>query len=397
MALKYNFFSDHVFEFKNNEITGLSNVDFFIRKGDEEIPEKILNWMSQSLKLSEKTALSSMRNHPSKINNKKKSRNNDLDWPQTKTGLILWLKEGEKKNIQINYTSLKTPVKNFLFLEKNSSLNWIEHYLHNKPFFVENYICIQKNANVFSLRIDQEENKNIHKTTPLKTQNKKSLRSLKLYKNIQPQNQSITFCHLHDHSCFFSLDINLNSTSRKIYIHGQKPHCVSIVRGLNLLTYNQQADQFIFNQKDGPFSYSRQFYRSVLSKKAKNFMHSKVIVNAQHSDSNQMIQNLILSPFSKAQNKPELIIKKDQVKATHGTTTGQLNPMEMFYMNTRGLSNETALEFLVTGWVDQIFDYQDSERLPQHFKKFQQKITPPLKNFLHHQIKNILTEKEIKK
>ena len=84
--------------------------------------------------------------------------------------------------------------------------------------------------------------------------------------------------------------------------------------------------------------------------------HLKVIVNkgAQLTNSDQLINNLMLSDEAHADNKPNLMIFADDVKCTHGTTVGQINEDQLFYLKTRGLSQELAKSLLTTSFVNSL-------------------------------------------
>lgn len=276
-------------------------------------------------------------------------------------GVVLWLKEGETKEVQINYSGNsnhprehESRVRNFFFLEKNSSLSWIEHLL-DSSFQIENYIFAEDSSVFHHLTLNQS------------------------------CSSSQVYCDLYEKAQFFSLDINLSSWSKCVQIYGRKPQNASIVRILNLLKEKDQSSYFVLNQQEGVSGYSRQWYRSALTGKSKNSVHSKVSIEAQEVDSHQLLQDLILSPYAKTENKPELEVSKDQVKATHGATTGVPNPKEIFYMNTRGVSKDKALEFLITGWTEALL----SESHYSSFNKFLKKMTPLLLPLLKENIKQL--------
>jgi Fe-S cluster assembly protein SufD len=61
--------------------------------------------------------------------------------------------------------------------------------------------------------------------------------------------------------------------------------------------------------------------------------------------------------------KPELEIFADDVKCSHGTTTGQFDDEAIFYLQTRGVSKELAKNLLVEAFADEVLDKVDSEEL----------------------------------
>ncbi len=72
------------------------------------------------------------------------------------------------------------------------------------------------------------------------------------------------------------------------------------------------------------------------------------------TNSDQLINNLMLSDEAHSDNKPNLMIFADDVKCTHGTTVGQINEDQLFYLKTRGLSQELAKSLLTTSFVDSL-------------------------------------------
>ena len=61
--------------------------------------------------------------------------------------------------------------------------------------------------------------------------------------------------------------------------------------------------------------------------------------------------------------KPELEIFADDVKCSHGTTTGQFDEEAIFYLQTRGISKESAKKLLIEAFADEVIDKVDSEEL----------------------------------
>lgn len=76
----------------------------------------------------------------------------------------------------------------------------------------------------------------------------------------------------------------------------------------------------------------------------------------QQSHAYQKNQNLILSPNAYIESKPFLEILANDVFCTHGSTTGQLNQEEIFYLQSRGINTADAEKLLIEGFVLEIFD-----------------------------------------
>jgi Fe-S cluster assembly protein SufD len=98
---------------------------------------------------------------------------------------------------------------------------------------------------------------------------------------------------------------------------------------------------------------SRQVVRSVLNGKAVGSYLGKVEVarGAQQTDAEQSVKAMLLDRGATANCKPELEIFADDVKCAHGASVGELDPMQLFYAETRGLDLATARALLLEGFV----------------------------------------------
>ena len=73
------------------------------------------------------------------------------------------------------------------------------------------------------------------------------------------------------------------------------------------------------------------------------------------TNANQTNRNLLLSPFSNMNSNPQLEIHAEDVKCSHGSTTGQIDPEALFYLRSRGISKQRAIELVVEGFAKEIF------------------------------------------
>jgi len=88
-----------------------------------------------------------------------------------------------------------------------------------------------------------------------------------------------------------------------------------------------------------------------------------VQVGAQNTDAELQSRNLLLSPGAEINTKPELEIYADDVKCSHGATTGQLDKDAMFYLRARGISQLEARGMLVTAFTQEIIEQIGSAEL----------------------------------
>jgi Fe-S cluster assembly protein SufD len=103
---------------------------------------------------------------------------------------------------------------------------------------------------------------------------------------------------------------------------------------------------------------SRQTIRSVLNGKAVGSYLGKVEVarGAQQTDGEQSVKAMLLDRGATANCKPELEIFADDVKCAHGATVGELDAMQLFYAESRGMDRASARALLLEGFVMGLWD-----------------------------------------
>jgi len=129
-----------------------------------------------------------------------------------------------------------------------------------------------------------------------------------------------------------------------------------ILNGVSVLGGKEQVHNFVRIHHEAPQCVSHQHFKNVINDEGRSSFDGTVIVNqgAQLTNSNQLINNLMLSNNCHADNKPNLMIFADDVKCTHGATIGQIDDEQMFYLQTRGLSEKFAKELLTRGFAESI-------------------------------------------
>ena len=103
---------------------------------------------------------------------------------------------------------------------------------------------------------------------------------------------------------------------------------------------------------------SHQNYKGILDGKSRAVFNGKVFVheNASGTDAQQSNKNLLLSNEARIDTKPQLEIFNDDVKCAHGATVGQLEEEELFYLLSRGLSEDLARNLLTYGFAEEIIN-----------------------------------------
>lgn len=91
----------------------------------------------------------------------------------------------------------------------------------------------------------------------------------------------------------------------------------------------------------------------------------KIAQDAQHTEAHQTNRNLLLSETAEMRTQPQLEIYADDVQATHGASTGQLDESALFYMQQRGIDQQKARQLLVGAFMKEVIDkIGDMDSLP---------------------------------
>jgi Fe-S cluster assembly protein SufD len=122
---------------------------------------------------------------------------------------------------------------------------------------------------------------------------------------------------------------------------------------------------------------SRQTIRSVLNGKATGSYLGKVEVarGAQQTDAEQSVKAMLLDRGATANCKPELEIFADDVKCAHGASVGELDAMQLFYAESRGLDPASARALLLEGFIMDLWNSaKDSDVIGETARKALQKV-----------------------
>jgi Fe-S cluster assembly protein SufD len=97
-------------------------------------------------------------------------------------------------------------------------------------------------------------------------------------------------------------------------------------------------------------------YKGILDGNARAVFNGKIFVRegAQKTDAIQTNKNLLLSERAHVDTKPQLEIYADDVKCAHGAAVGQIEPDELFYLETRGIGPELGRSLLTYGFAEEV-------------------------------------------
>ena len=116
---------------------------------------------------------------------------------------------------------------------------------------------------------------------------------------------------------------------------------------------------------------SRMLFKYILTDKSSGVFNGRAVVreDAQKIDANQTNNNLILSNEALMNSNPQLEIYADDVRCTHGSTTGQLNEEALFYIKSRGLDTIAAKALLINGFGGEALNEIKNDQLRQYSRE----------------------------
>lgn len=130
------------------------------------------------------------------------------------------------------------------------------------------------------------------------------------------------------------------------------------LNGLYVISGESHVDNHSVVVHSSPGCYSNELYKGVLDDKSHGVFNGRILVrkDAQKTNAFQSNKSMLLSDDAVTNSKPQLEIYADDVKCSHGATTGQLDPEAMFYLRSRGIGEKAARELLTTAFAGEILD-----------------------------------------
>ena len=140
------------------------------------------------------------------------------------------------------------------------------------------------------------------------------------------------------------------------------------VYGLYLIDKTQHVENYLKVNHNVPHCTSNEKFKGVLDDEATGIFNGHVYVapHAQKTDAHQNNSNIILTPKAKINSQPFLEIYADDVKCSHGTSTGQLDQEAMFYMRQRGISKANARILLMYAFAAEVSNHIGNDMLHEH-------------------------------
>jgi Fe-S cluster assembly protein SufD len=135
-------------------------------------------------------------------------------------------------------------------------------------------------------------------------------------------------------------------------------HSECNLNGFYIPNTREHVDNHTVIDHEKPNCNSNELYRGVLVDQSTGVFNGKVFVrqDAQKTNAFQSNGNIIVTDTATMNSKPELEIYADDVKCSHGSTTGQLDEEAVFYLMARGLSRESARKLLINAFAEDVLE-----------------------------------------
>jgi len=162
-----------------------------------------------------------------------------------------------------------------------------------------------------------------------------------------------------------TITLNGGLVRNNLHINVNGSNCETNLNGAYILKGNQHVDNHTVVDHKVAHCLSNELYKGVIDGKATAVFNGKVFVrkDAQKINAFQSNANVLLSDDATIDSKPELEIYADDVKCSHGSTTGQLDEEAIFYLRARGIGEKAARQLMVGAFVGDVFDKIENESL----------------------------------
>ena len=264
-------------------------------------------------------------------------------------------------NSTANNTTVSYP-RNLILVGKNSQVNIVESHTsvgeHSNFTNSLTEILVEDNAHINYFIIEDESDNAYHVSTTQINQVAPSV--------INAYNIALNGAMIRN-----NLDVVIDSEN-----------CEANMYGMYLLHNKAHVDNHTAVDHKRPHSYSNELYKGIMDGYSNGVFNGKIYVrqDAQKTNAFQSNGNIIISDNAKVNSKPQLEIWADDVKCSHGCTTGQIDKEQLFYLRSRGIKEENAKALLLYAFIN---DIVENIRIPGLKKYIQLKIADRLYKDLH--------------
>ncbi|WP_440614616.1 Fe-S cluster assembly protein SufD [Candidatus Pelagibacter sp. HIMB1748] len=280
---------------------------------------------------------------------------------------------------------------NSAFLTSVSKITIKKGYNVKKPLILFNYLSDGLKSSAINSRVDinLEDDSSLCVVNFLNENSEKNFinfrQKIKIGENSILKNYSLD-SNTSENIKYFNKDINLSKNSHLEYFilsEGSKfikqdINCnlddeygsIALNGIINLENEKHHEIKTVINHKKENCK-SYQLIKSVLNDKSKGIYQGKIFVSpeAQKTDGYQLSRALLLNESVEFNAKPELEIYADDVKCSHGSTSGNIDENSIFYLMSRGLSYSESKKLLTNGFLNEVIEKISNEDVKKLVKK----------------------------
>lgn len=266
----------------------------------------------------------------------------------------------EKQIVILNYNTAKTTslaaTRNLIIADPSSQASITEVYSSSDTKLLHTTVTemvVNENANIHHYRVQQEGT------------------------NTYQFNNSVTFVNKNAvyNTYTFTLSGALVRNNLSIILNEQ--HTSAHLFGLFAPVNSELVDNHTLVDHQQPNCESNELYKGIMNHKSVGVFNGKIYVrrDAQKTNAYQSSKNILLSDDASVNTKPQLEIYADDVKCSHGTSTGKMNEDALFYLKARGIGEESARKLLLTAFIGEVIEKVDFETLREYLvEAYQNKI-----------------------
>ncbi len=233
-----------------------------------------------------------------------------------------------------------------------------------RPQFVQtrHLVVVGQNSRIILIQCDDSLEQSRSMTSSVTELHSAAGSHIELYKlqNMNDKSGLLNQCFasMEENATLRSFVVSLNGGHLRNHIearmHGE--HANSEIHGLYLIDKEQQADNYVFVDHAAAHCHSNALYKGIVDDSAHATFNGHVLVDegSSKTEAYQTNRNILLTDKALAVSKPFLEIYNDDVKCSHGSTTGQIDEQALFYIRSRGISERTARTLLYYAFCDEV-------------------------------------------
>ena len=320
-------------------------VDGFWSEELSNIKEEDKSIIIESFSKAIKSHKSLVESHFAKYANYEKNGFAAANTAYARQGVFIYVPRGKRLNLPVHVLYLSganekpfVQLRNLIVAKENAEAIVIENYqsVGNGESFlnVVTEISAAQNANIehFKLQLENDKANHVNLT------------------QVHQQRDS--------HVRNFTIALGGNILRNDLNYTLADQNCEAHLNGLYLSADSQLIDNHSFVDHAMPNCYSNEFYKGIMMHQSTAVFNGKIMVrpDAQKTNAYQSNKNILLSPEAKINAKPQLEIFADDVKCSHGATTGQLDEEALFYMRSRGIGEEDARAMLTFAFAEDVLN-----------------------------------------